>query len=307
MKSFGVFNGFIVGTAQYLSERASNRSMKYFPDLSDNIESFMKKYYENNGVVEVDMDAPENQPHADIADVVNAIRKMLLIDNWESLEGFRRCLLTYGSRIKYYVENNKTDYFVKNSFGSVIFNTGLLDKYGKSILTLYRYFVKEDSYRPYMVIQNKSQYIENGFTKEDAMKELKPIRFLDKDAAPLSVNLAEYDMNFEHCINDRKNRFPENMQDIPDLYLAQRIKTELATGLSIHKIGGSYAKPIYKAKEQSIQWLLPLHINTGIEEAPELVMVIRNRNDFYEVCTILPYDTGVKDNIRSSNPYANLW
>ena len=244
-------------------------------------------------------------------ELVNEIKDTLLIDNWETMEGFRRLLLVTGARANYYVKNKKTDYYIINKLASIVVNTGLLNKYGQCIKVMYRWHAKAENYLPYKVIDSKAAYIDNDFTIADANRDLKPIVFLDEDSMPFSTDICHYDGSFKslsHCTDDaRRDRFPESVRDISDLYLTQKIQQELNMGLAIHRCGNSYAKPIYKSKENEIHWLLPLHVNVDISESPELVMVISERKGFYDIRTILPYNAEIRDWVRGVQPYCNLW
>lgn len=300
IKSYGVFYCKLLGSGDFLTTKISLCSPHNVKTLRKNIHDFLAKYQKQDNTIPVlQEDSCEAEP------LVLEIKEKLLFDNWKTPTGLQTALLIYGARAKELVSKNRHEFYVKNNKGSVIINTGLLDKFGEPIYVMYRHNLARDSYLPYLHIINKSQYIENNFTKEDT-RPLRPISFDGQDMPLFSTNLMDYDTNFEHCVSERRDRFPDSVKDATDLYLSQRIRSELELGLKIHKSGG-YAKPNYKPKEQELQWLLPLHINTAIHEEPELVMAIRRRNGFYEVATILSYDDSIKDKIRAVQPYENLW
>ena len=300
IKSYGVFYCKLVGNGAYLAYKVGKCSPFPLQLLRKNTQELLTKYQKSESLTNKEPSLPETDP------LVMEIKNKLLFDNWKTPEGLRIALLIYGARAQELIDKKHNDFFVKNNKGSIIINTGLLDKFGEPIYVMYRHNLTKNTYVPYLYITNKSQYIENDFSKEDASKILRPISFDEPETTPFSTNLMDYDTNFEHCVSERRERFPDSVKEATDLYIAQRLRSELELGLKIHKSGG-YAKPNYKPKEQELQWLLPLHINTAIQEEPELVMAIRRRNGFYEVATILAYDDSIKDKIRAVQPYENLW
>jgi len=311
------YHGDLVGEISFLGHLATRSCSEERQHLMrENLNRL--EYYINNPDDENNTFAPISKPGTETAarlyvnnDFVNEVRELLLIDNWETLEGFRRFLLVAGSRANHYVKNKKSEYYIINKLSSIVINTGLLNKFGQCINLMYRWHTKAENYVPFKVIDSKALCVENDFTIADANKDLKPISFIDEDSATFETDISFYDnsaKSLKHCTDEaHRDRFPESVRGVSDLQLTQKIKQELSIGLAIHRCGDSYAKPIYKGKENEIHWLLPLHINVDIEDAPELVMVINERKGFYDIRTILPYSAEIRDWIRAVQPYANLW
>lgn len=315
------FRGDLVGEHCFLTKlvtRASDEKRCHI--IAKNLSAFLT-YLENPVVVEKDFsghyDAQSNHNTDAVSkiyvpnELATEIKNILLIDHWETFDGFRRFLLTAGIRANSYVKNNKTDYYIINKLSSIVINTGLLNKYGQCINIMYRWHVKAENYVPYKIIDSKAACVENDFTIADANKALKPISFFDEATRPFVTDISLYDNSIhslKHCTDEtRRDRFPESVRDISDLSLTQKIQQALNIGLEIHRSGGRYAKPIYKSRENTIHWLLPLHINADINDAPELVMVISEKNGFYDIRTVLPYNEEVRDRVRAVQPYENLW
>jgi len=311
MKHFGVFEGHFVAEGSYLILRNSDFEANK-EEFQLNGFNFLRKYKDNclDELPVSENTSNESVQVRDAGDIAEQLKELLLLNNWESPNGLRRYLLILSNQIKYYVNNKMTDYYVVNNIKSVVINIGLLNRFGGYLHVMYRYHVTDNCYYPFKIILSKTTYTEHGFTMEDAAKELKPISLLDNRFASFSTNPKLYDASYQslsHCVDSRRERFPENIAEISDFELARKISQELDTGLSIHRCGGSYAKAIYKAKEDELHWVLPLHVNVDINQTPELVMVISKRKDFYDIRTILPYDEEVRDSIRAVTPYANLW
>ena len=54
--------------------------------------------------------------------------------------------------------------------------------------------------------------------------------------------------------------------------------------------------------------MLPLHINSGLSEAPEFGLILAKKGkDWYEVKTAVPYDDDVKDRLTASSLYGKAW
>lgn len=246
----------------------------------------------------------------EMAEVTPEIYNDLLYSNWKSIRGLDRYIKIMGRRIAQLVELEKREYFVKNKIGSVIVNSGLMNMFGKDYFILYRFHEKFKTYIAYKVMKGKKDYLENGFTKQQASVVLKPIQFMDEYCTFLEVTMDDFDINQKcliHIIEKRRGRFPENLQKEPDNKIVEQLMLSLKRGLQIQMRDHSYAKVSYSGKDGKLTWLLPLHINTDFSEEPELVMVICKVNEFFEVKTILPFDDDIKDRITALSLYSNLW
>ncbi len=246
-----------------------------------------------------------------ISPITEEIYGQLLYSNWQRKEGLDRYIKVSGRRIKQLVEQGKKEYFVINNIRSVIINTGLLDRFGTDCYVLYRYYEKYENYIPEMLIRSKVDYIDNGFTKEDANRavDLKPIQFTD---IPMhfEATLNDFDINqkcVQHIIEMRRDRFPESIREESEHILFKKIQESLEQGLKIQMRDHSYAKLIYSGKDGELSWLLPLHIQRDFTKEPELVLAIRKKKEYYEVKTILPYDEELKDKITAMELYGKLW
>lgn len=252
----------------------------------------------------------ENSKQVEVTRVTKEIYNALLYPSWKSIHGLDRYIKIMGRRIEQLIEQEKTEYFVKNRIGSVIVNSGLMNMFGNDYFILYRFHEKYKIYVAYKVMKGKKDYIENEFTKEQASIKLKPIQFMDENCTFFEATMDEFDINQEcliHIIEERRERFPENLREEPDNKIVEQLMLSLKRGLQIQMRDHSYAKMSYSGKNGKVTWLLPLHINTDFTKEPELVMVICKMDEFYEVKTILPYDDDIKDRITALSLYSKLW
>ncbi len=241
--------------------------------------------------------------------VTQEIYDNLLYSNWKSIAGLDRYIKICGCRIKQLIEKGEKEYYVVNKIRSVIINTGLLSPFGTDYLILYRYNEKYKNYIAYMVISGKNDYINNGFSKEDANINLKPIQFVDLPMY-LEATLDDFDINQKcliHIIDERRERFPDDLREASSNYVFLKIMESLDRGLKIQMRDHTYAKLSYSGKDGSLSWLLPLHIAHDFTKEPELVLVIRKNREYYEIKTILPYDAELQDRITALALYSKLW
>lgn len=341
----GEFCGHFVGTAKYLVNRVMMYGANSSRKLRQNLEIFLKKYKSKSvkrkkeHLLPLNLEEEENLSKESVTnigrlltglnykpeekavitecpeqnettEVTEKIYQGLLYPNWKSIHGLDRYIKIMGRRIEQLMEQEKTEYFVKNKICSVIVNSGLLDRFGKDYYILYRFHEKDKSYIAYKVIEGKMDYIDNGFTKEQASLELKPIQFADEQHMLFDAAIDDFDITQKcliHIIEERRERFPENLQGEPNNKIAEKLMISLERGLQIQMRDHSYAKMSYSGKNGKLTWLLPLHVNKELTEEPELVMAIRKGGEFYEVKTVLPYDDDVKDRITALSLYSKLW
>jgi len=257
-------------------------------------ETLIKKYWNNKQVLDITKD----------------VASQIIINKWHSIEGLDRYIKVIGARLAPLVKAGKMQYFVLNKIRSAICNTGLLNHFGEDVYILYRMNLSYNFYTPYKIIMDKTQYLEEGFTKEQTAHQLEPITFFDSTNHGFNVQLEDINFNqhdWVHIIQERRARFPDDLRNVPDLSLIGQIKQSLEIGLKLQKRDGSYAKPLYSASTGSVSWVLPFFSNGNFMANPELVMVISKFGEFYQLKTILPYDDEVKDKLMDMSIYSRMW
>ncbi len=140
-------------------------------------------------------------------------------------------------------------------------------------------------------------------------KQDKPITFFDTKNY-FEASYEQFDINYKalyHIIDERRERFPDEIKDIAEDSLAIKIQNALSLGLKMQERDRTYIKPIYSARIKDISWVIPLHIFNSIIEEPELVLVVYKSDIFWEIKTVLPYDDEVKDRIINLALYQQMW
>ena len=322
LKEGNEFRGHFIMTVNYMF---NTYCAKYFQGntskLRDKENQFYLVYNKNksereNKFIEFEKEEPaikqdivKEEP--EISPVTRRVSGMIDSNDFTSVKGLDSHIKVIGSKIKYVIDNKLTAYYIKNELNDVIVNIGLRDKFGNSILLMYRYNVRYSMFYPEEIITSKEKAIVCKFKKEQlATLDLAPISFIiiDGEAGYVSDKIEDYDISYEslvHIIYERRERFPEGSEMLTDRDIAMKIKTALVDGVERCKLDKSYAKPIFSSKRMEMEWALPLKIFSNKE--PELILIIRKCENFYEVKTVLPYDEAVKDRIRSSSMYQSDW
>jgi len=319
-KYLGMFSGYVIASANRLKTSYKYPSHVNSRRCFENMTRFINKISlkdENQGIEvaeEEEEDSIDDSQEVcgsqgfDVA-IFENMRNILLVDNWETSEGFRRFIFFVAKRAAKCVAEGRTEYYVKNKVASIVVNTGLLNRYGQYVCIMYRVHLKTNEYKPYKIMLSKQDYLDEDFTIEDAARELTPISILG-GAASFDPNPMKHDTSFralQHCIEGNRDRLPQEIQGMPDETLAQTIQAVMERNLAICRCNKSFAKPVYREKEDKVQWLLPLHIKRRITEEPELVFVVDECNGLYCAKTILKYSPNIKDWVRATAPYSSLW
>ena len=322
LKEGNEFRGYFIMTVNYMF---NTYSAKYFQGniskLRDKENQFYLIYNKNkserenkfiefeNSETNAKQDTVKEEP--EISPVTRRVSGMIDSNDFASVKGLDSHIKVIGSKIKYVIDNKLTAYYIQNDLNDVIVNIGLRDKFGNSILLMYRYHVKYAMFYPEEIITSKEKAVSCNFRKEQLTSlDLAPISFIiiDGEAGHVSDDIADYDISYEalvHIIYERRDRFPAGSENLTDRDIAMKIKTALVDGVERCKLDKSYAKPIFSSKRGEMEWALPLKIYSN--EEPELILVIRKCENFFAVKTVLPYDEAVKDRIRSSSMYQSDW
>lgn len=333
-----LFTGYFIGTAKNLIGGISSHNPSHSHDIRENFSRFQKKYEtkaakrvhmhvdlsaigddienvsaegeQKSNIVEF-LPVSQDSKREELTDVTEEIYHNLLFPMWQTVDGLNRYIKIIGKRIEQLIEQNRSEYYVMNNIRSVIINSGLINMLGRDYLIQYRYNEKHKTYIAYNILESKRDYLENGYTKEQTAKEIKPISFFDhNDDEIRKATLDDFDVSQRsliHIIQERRERFPEELRDEPSEMLVSYLFHALKRGVRILQRDPSYVKPIYSGETGTISWLMPFHIKRTLIEEPELVIVIRKVDEFFEIKTILPYDDEIKDRITASALYSKIW
>lgn len=92
--------------------------------------------------------------------------------------------------------------------------------------------------------------------------------------------------DYEHILDDREKRFPENFRTLSKSQQVERIKSAIESALT--RIRRNYKTAIPQFYGDSIQLLLPLCITTA--ENADVALVVAREDEVYRANTVLPLD-----------------
>lgn len=244
--------------------------------------------------------------------------RLLIKENWR---------ISHKNRLGFYLKAifEKVEYEQKNTSGNIgngyilsndrtkcLVNTGLMDVYNNDIYVIDKTNSEKDFHRKEIVIvSSKAALVDFGFNRQDIKVMPGPIKFYnDKSSLIFSGTIDEFDLEddyrLNHIINERRSRFPEEYANVPSDIICDKIKSAIHKAIKISSRDYKYIVPMYNLKTNKIQYLMPLHLDRSIDEAPELTIVIGERNEFWCVYTILNTDDAY-DNARLLCRPDNTW
>lgn len=244
--------------------------------------------------------------------------KLLIPHSWTipNLDNYINCCI---ARINSLIANGEdvSDCVVKNSSDSLaLINSGLLDRFGKYILLITKVF-NNDSGRPdelgytgLRIAGSKVALCEDGFRKEHLNKTIERVSFTKNGLVDLifTADIEDFDLDsrarLEHCIVERKFRFPDSYADATEEMICADITKAVELAVELNKYDRNYIKPIYNRKKDEIHFVIPYHVGNDFQKKPELGIVVAYVNEYWQIMTILEYEDVMRD-IKLFNMYEN--
>lgn len=233
--------------------------------------------------------------------------RLLIQSSWSlsSLDSYVYACITRINNMMSKDKDTKKFLVFNNDNTLALFNSGLLDKFGKYISIL----AKVDSQGMLSGSGLKSgcskvNLHQLGFSKVDLALELDRVTFVEDSLSELvfpNVSLEDFDLEnryrLEHCINERKARFPESYENASSDVIYADIIKNIELALLLNKCDHSYIKPFYCLKRDEIEFIIPYHAGSNFSEKPELGIVVHYHEGYWQIMTVLDYDS-VMVNIR---------
>ena len=204
-------------------------------------------------------------------------------------------------------------YILNEERNMIIFNTGLINTYGKDIYLIVD--IEKDRDGVHIVrtklLPEKGTLLELGFRRQDLVDMPTPICFY-KSKGDLIFDGTEDDFDFgdsfrlKHILEDRRYRFPEKYADTPDDVLADKLISSIKRAIKLSTRDYKYVIPMYNLKASEMQFLMPLYLDKSIDDTPELVLVVGKSNGFYKAYTVLDLDSAYL-NARLISPLESNW
>jgi hypothetical protein len=182
-----------------------------------------------------------------------------------------------------------------------VMNTGLIDVYGN-----YIYIIDNTPYIPdfdnkrLSILNNKAGLLNMGFSIQNVKKLPDPLIFTEDNSQLLfKADITDFDfedtMHLYHIIEERRYRFPEKYRKESTKALCDRLKDAVEQAVKIQKTDYRYILPKYDFYRHDIQFLIPFHLDTKLDEAPELAIVVGENRGILSVYTVLFTDDAYDD------------
>lgn len=286
---------------------------------SSSIENTEVKQDETNQVVTKQEEIKQDEFHEQNQEsfISSLYSKLMIPNNWneKALQGYIDSCI---SRINSCIRNGKdcSNFVIFNEANQrAAFNSGLLDRYGKSIMIVA--YVYCDSSRVMQLMSTGLCFAESkifmlatlGFSKENLGKKIERVEFCD---SPLNLMFADgiddFDLEcrsrLEHCVGDRLSRYPEEYQGLSQDVLCSDIVKAIELGVELNKCDRSYIKPFYNRSKDCIEFIVPYHVMGNFQKKPELGIVISYFDGYWQIMTILSREDAMND-IKLFNMYEN--
>lgn len=241
---------------------------------------------------------------------------LALKDDWsvKSIVSYITVLL---NRLNHFISKGKSTerWLLFNKQKTIgIINTGLIDMYGVTIHirvgVINSKFLLVDSVSE---VSNNISLLDFGFDKEDlkfCRDKLERVPFYNVDRSELIFDGDYEDIDTRnsedlyHCIEERRFRFPEYMQNTSKEFICSSILNAIKTGIMINKYDPTYIKPIYDVKHDRLSFAIPYHMGNTLGNKIDMAIVIsKGKKDmFWNIKTVLDYET-VIDDIRTISLY----
>lgn len=197
----------------------------------------------------------------------------------------------------------------------LILNLGLLDKYNNDIILMYDLYPATDKYgrrrvRYPKIVSSKSDLIEAGFEKSDISVYPSRVTFY-QSPEELVFNASIEDFDFSdrgrllHCIEGRRDRFPQGVSGMSDEALAQDMISAIQLAVRISKYDYTYIQPMYDIPRDRIVFVVPYFIGGDMHKENELGIIIAEDNGFWTATTLL-FARSADYDARTLSPYRDI-
>lgn len=240
--------------------------------------------------------------------------RLLVQKGWElNTSALRSYIDAVIARLNFMLEDEEdvSNYLIYNVDKTIVlFNTALLDKFGKPVLVTSRLRGNLLAFTDLQLVDTKATLLKNNFDKEDIKRTPERVEFAStKEDLLFNAEIDDFDLcNYErltHCIIERRDRFPEYTKNMSDDAICSDMVKAIEMGITLSKYDISYIKPTYNCRYNKINFIIPYHIGNDFNKEPELgIVVAKFDNGLWEVMTILGANE-CKQDARTLNLYAD--
>jgi hypothetical protein len=120
----------------------------------------------------------------------------------------------------------------------------------------------------------------------------------------LEVKMPPLSYYEDHILGQRRSRFPEEFQEIPDRFKKMVFDQALQNAVDLARQSNRIALPQWRPKQQQLQILLPLYLEENKLEA-SVALPIQTQGNLYIVRTVLSLDLAYNNARLLSKFYSN--
>lgn len=287
-------------------------------DTQENEEEVIQEMDHNNAQIEQEKYKYKMQLKWDL--IEDIYERLLIKENWKATNKNR--LGFYLKGLMLLIHKRQRDlpqevikgngYTFSDNRRRMVINTGLLDSYGNYIYLIDHTPPFANFYdKKVSIMNNKAELLNMGFDIKNIRHMPEPIKIVD-DIKELVFdgNIEDFDfddsIHISHIIKERIDRFPKKYRNESEVIISNKIKTAIEQAVKISKTDHTYMVPKYDFKRDTIQFLVPLHLDTSADETPELTLVIDRQNGIWVLYTVL-YSDDAYDDARLVCRPTNTW
>ena len=177
----------------------------------------------------------------------------------------------------------------------LVFNTNLLDKFFHEVIIRVDVRRQKDGSELFMNprrVRNELELRRLGFARNARPEQ--PCFFKKVEEVIYQPTWAidkDFD-KFAHIIEDRRQRFPVEMQSFSSDDLALKLDNAITFAVAIAQRNYKFIVPMYRPQTGKIQLLMPIYLKGSYSSKPDFALILTpdKENEYYIPETILPLD-----------------
>lgn len=219
-----------------------------------------------------------------------------------NLAALDNMIRAYEGKIKYEVRANICEnYLVNRDRTYVMYNTGIIDKFGEQILVMQE--LSGTVLQAKQLVTSVQMLESRGFSEY----YIEPVRLYNKkEELMFDCSISSIDIKAargrEHIISERRQRFPDDVAQLTDIELYNRIKESIDFGLKMCKRDVMWALPFYCIEENEIQWLMPLYATGNFTGKADAALIVKKVGGHYVLKTLIPIELAYNNASAVSEP-----
>lgn len=177
----------------------------------------------------------------------------------------------------------------------LVFNTNLLDRFFHDVLIIVEVRSLADGSKLLVNPHRMKKELELrklGFPRDVRPKQP---RFFEKVEEVIYQPTWTIDKDFDkftHIIDERRNRFPADMQNASSDELGRKLDDAITFAVAIAQRNYKFIVPMYRPQTGRIQLLMPIYLKGTYSSKPDFALILTpdKENEYYTPETILPLD-----------------